>query len=702
MPSISVLDKSVYELIAAGEVIEKPASVIKEVIENSIDAGSKHITIEIKHGGIEFMRVADDGCGIAREDVPVAFLRHATSKINEKDDLDKIMTLGFRGEALASVAAVSRVSILTKRKTDEIGTVYSIEGSVEKSIDNAGCPDGTTIIIRDLFYNVPARKKFLKKEVTEANAISFIVRKVALSHPEISFKLIRDNRMEFCSSGDGNLKSAVYAVYGKDFANDMIPVEYETEDIKVSGYTVKPLYSKSNRSFQNFFVDKRYVSSKLCSTALESAYENLVMVGKFPACVIDLYMAPSMLDVNIHPTKAQVRFSDEKSVSDAIYFAVKNALMKSNFIYDFNIPKSIPARQWKDNSVGKNTDFETLEIKSDIPKEEIKLNILNKIEKIENENTDSDDIIIDIDDISKKENPAKDIFNENIIEIEINSDENVKSSEISGFENTEQKKTEIRKEFSYNSDTGRIEETIIPKNESGKEDMVSENVFKQETVISENKSEQSTVISEDNLKRETPQKQSAKTEKNIVVLGEAFKNYILAQADENLIIIDKHAAHERVLFEKLRKGVGKLDQQYLLTPAELLLTVAEFDALYENNEKLEELGFIFDFERKPFAVLKAVPSFVSELDFDEVISEIAKNFMMHKQNPQTHYLDDMLHTMACKAAIKANDNNLKEELQYLTDEIFADSTIRHCPHGRPVMFKISKYELEKQFKRTGV
>ena len=701
MPAISVLDKSVYELIAAGEVIEKPASVIKEVIENSIDAGAKHITIEIKHGGIEFMRVADDGCGMSREDVPVAFLRHATSKINEKDDLDKIMTLGFRGEALASVAAVSKVSVLTKRKNDEIGTAYTIEGSVEKSIENAGCPDGTTIIIRELFYNVPARKKFLKKDVTEANAISFIVRKVALSHPEISFKLIRDNRMEFCSSGDGNLKSAMYAVYGKDFANDMIPVNYETEKVKVTGYTVKPLYSKSNRSFQNFFVDKRYVSSKLCSAALENAYDNLVMVGKFPACVIELSMPPTMLDVNIHPTKAQVRFSDEKAVSDAVYFAIKNALMQSNLIYDFQIPKAVPSRQWKDNSVGKNTDFETLKIDENTEKKEkIELNILNKIKQAETEKSDSDDIIVDIPDFSKRKN----------------SEENIQKSGVKTEEKSVEKlvtkaeKNEIpeEKKFSYNIETGQIEEEKSENIPKTYENDIEEKVLQGESSNTENieilqKTVEKTAETEEFKKKEEPiQNQVKKTEKDIIVLGEAFKNYILAQADNNLIIIDKHAAHERVLFEKLKKGVGKLDQQYLLTPVEMLLNVSEFDALYENSENLTDLGFVFNFDNKPFVKLEAVPSFVSELDFDEVITEIARNFMMNKHNPQTHYFDDMLHTMACKAAIKANDNNLTEELQYLTDEIFSDNTIRHCPHGRPVMFKISKYELEKQFKRTGV
>lgn len=752
MPQISLLDKSVYELIAAGEVIEKPASVIKEVVENSIDAGAKHITVEIKHGGIEFMRVADDGCGIAYEDVSKAFLRHATSKISEKSDLDKIFTLGFRGEALASVAAVSKVTVLTKQKEDELGTCYKISASVEESIEKTGCPDGTTIIIKDLFYNVPARKKFLKKEVTEANAISFIIRKVALSHPEISFKFIRDNKMEFCSSGNGDLKSAIYSVYGKDFSNDMVPVEYEEDDIKIIGYTVKPLYSKNNRAFQNFFVDNRYVSSKICSNALENAYENLIMTGKFPACVINISMPPAMLDVNIHPTKAQVRFQDEKKVSDAVYFAIKNALMKANFIYDFQLPSAVPSRQWKDNNVGKNTDFTTIPLENTEKEEEIlniksenevKSVVLTRAEKADeiiekmkknDENDEKEDIILDTsesgeniektsencdflmekviqskiiktdtlsDNESESENNSEyginDIENKNIEDISKNGEslmEKVIQSKIIKNDNLSDNESKQENNYIYNAESGKIEN--VPENsESLMEKVIQSKIIKDESFPVENV--ENTENPEE--KQESDTADSEKKEKNITVIGEAFKNYIIAQADENIIIIDKHAAHERVLFEKLKRGVGKLDQQYLMIPSKMLFSNAEYEALQSNAEKLADLGFIFEFDEFPYATLKAVPMFLSELDADEIVTEIAHNLMSNKQNPQTHYFDDMLHTMACKAAIKANDDNLTEELQYLADEIFDDNSIRHCPHGRPVMFKISKYELEKQFKR---
>ncbi|MDE5854410.1 MAG: DNA mismatch repair endonuclease MutL, partial [Ruminococcus sp.] len=335
MASIKVLSKEISELIAAGEVIERPASVIKELVENSVDSGAKHITVEIKNGGTIYMRVTDDGCGISFEDVPTAFLRHATSKIAEKSDLDNINTLGFRGEALASVAAVSKVEVMTKQQGETYGTIYSIEGSEEKSYEKGGCPDGTTIIIRDLFYNTPARLKFLKKDVSEANAVSSIMNKIALSHPDISFKLIRDNRVDFNSAGDGDLFSAVYSVYGKDFARDLLKIDYEYKNIHISGYTVKPLYSRANRTFQSFFVNGRYIRSKLCSSALENAYQNMIMTGKFPACVVMLNMSPAVMDVNIHPSKAEIRFTDEKSVSDAIYFAVKSAFIDGGLIYDF-------------------------------------------------------------------------------------------------------------------------------------------------------------------------------------------------------------------------------------------------------------------------------------------------------------------------------------------------------------------------------
>ncbi|MDE5859935.1 MAG: DNA mismatch repair endonuclease MutL, partial [Oscillospiraceae bacterium] len=342
MPRVQVLSKETAELIAAGEVIERPSSIVKELVENSIDSGASSITVEIKQGGISYLRVTDNGCGIEYEDVHTAFLRHATSKIHDKDDLNSIMTLGFRGEALASICAIAKVDVLTKTADDEYGTHYAIEGSEEKEYERTGCPDGTTIIIRDIFYNVPARLKFLKKDVAEGNAISSIVDKIALSHPEIAFKFIRDNKQEFITSGDGELYSSMYAIMGRQFAASMLPVDYELNGIKIDGFTVKPIFGRPNRTMQHFFINGRYVKSLTCTRSLEHAYMNSIMEGKFPSCVLRLTIPPSVLDVNVHPAKIEVRFTDDRIIADSIYFAVKNAVLLDSAPAEISIKQPVP------------------------------------------------------------------------------------------------------------------------------------------------------------------------------------------------------------------------------------------------------------------------------------------------------------------------------------------------------------------------
>ncbi|MBR1724009.1 MAG: DNA mismatch repair endonuclease MutL, partial [Ruminococcus sp.] len=337
MADINVLPREVYELIAAGEVIERPASIVKELIENSIDAGADSITVEIKNGGRTFIRVADNGRGIPFEQVPTAFLRHATSKVAEKDDLNKIMTLGFRGEALASVCAVARVEMLTKTRGADLGTRYVIASGEEKTYEQAGCPEGTSVMVRDLFYNVPARLKFLKKDATEGNRIQELMSRLAVSHPDISIKLIRDNKPVFVTAGDGKLYSAIYSIFGREFANSLMPAEYEREGVTVTGFICKPLSAKPNRKFQVFYVNDRYVRSEVCSQALEEAYKNSIMVGKFPMCVLKLSVSPSMIDVNVHPAKTEVRFSDNRYIYDAVYFAAKQGLEQNDRPYELKI-----------------------------------------------------------------------------------------------------------------------------------------------------------------------------------------------------------------------------------------------------------------------------------------------------------------------------------------------------------------------------
>lgn len=659
MSKIAVLSKEISELIAAGEVIERPASVVKEVVENAIDAEAKHITVEIKHGGTTYMRVADDGSGIAAEDVPTAFFRHATSKIHDRKDLESIYTLGFRGEALASIAAVSKVTLLTKRREDDYGTHYEmIGGTPTGEPEQGGCPDGTTILIRDLFFNVPVRQRFMKKDVTEANAVSQIVQKIALSHPEISFQMIRDNRMEFCTDGNGDLYAAIYALFGKEFAHDLIPVQYDDGFLRVSGYVGKPLYSKSNRTFQHFFINGRYIRSRVCSVALESAYQNLIMTGKFPTCVLMLEMLPVDLDVNVHPAKAEVRFTSEKNVADSLFFAVKNALLENGLIYDFQFRHA--AQDW------------TKQPAVSTPMQQPTLPHLKE---------PSDPFASKAEPEVESPPPPQTIYP---TQYHYDIGETMaalmpEETRPAALENPQAEHTESELELGQNielepqPEATALPETILPLPTTASEPSVPESLPEKQTILPE-----------------------------IRVIGEVFQNYILAEipAEQKLVIFDKHAAHERVIFERLKSGAAKQYQQLLMQKTETLLPMDEFALMQEQTEQLANMGFSFDFSNPPFLRTTAVPTFLQSLNIDEIVTEIAHNFALGKINPQTAYLDDLLHTMACKAAIKAHDKNDLAELQELAQIVYADEQVRHCPHGRPVMFVIKKHELEKQFKRV--
>lgn len=659
MSKIAVLSKEISELIAAGEVIERPASVVKELIENAIDAEAKHITVEIKHGGTTYMRVADDGSGIASEDVPTAFFRHATSKIHDRKDLESIYTLGFRGEALASIAAVSKVTLLTKRREDDYGTHYEIIGGTPTGEpEQGGCPDGTTILIRDLFFNVPVRQRFMKKDVTEANAVSQIVQKIALSHPEISFQMIRDNRMEFCTDGNGDLYAAIYALFGKEFAHDLIPVQYDDGFLRVSGYVGKPLYSKSNRTFQHFFINGRYIRSRVCSVALESAYQNLIMTGKFPTCVLMLEMLPVDLDVNVHPAKAEVRFTSEKNVADSLFFAVKNALLENGLIYEFQFRHN--AQDW------------TKQPAVSTPMQQPTLPHLKE---------PSDPFASKAEPEVESPPPPQTIYP---TQYHYDIGETMaalmpEETRPAALENPQAEHTESELELGQNAEFELLpEESALP-----------------ETILP-----LPTTTSEPSVPESLPEKQTILPE--IRVIGEVFQNYILAEisAEQKLVIFDKHAAHERVIFERLKSGAAKQYQQLLMQKTETLLPMDEFALMQEQTEQLANMGFSFDFSNPPFLRTTAVPTFLQSLNIDEIVTEIAHNFALGKINPQTAYLDDLLHTMACKAAIKAHDKNDLAELQELAQIVYADEQVRHCPHGRPVMFVIKKHELEKQFKRV--
>ena len=656
MPKINLLDKSVYELIAAGEVIERPSSVIKELAENSIDAGAASITVEIKRGGISYLRVTDDGCGISHEDIPTAFMRHATSKVYTQDDLDSINTLGFRGEALASVCAVSRVELLTKQREDQLGSIYRIEAGEPVEYDRAGCADGTTIIIRDLFYNTPARLKFLKKDVTEGNYCASVIEKLALSHPGISFRFIRDGRQTMLSSGDGEYYSAVYAVFGKQFAAGLIPVENVYQNTAVTGYVSSPLFTRANRSMQNFFVNGRSVKSPLCCAALEEAFRNTIMVGKFPSCVLCVNTDPSQVDANIHPTKNEVRFTNEKIVFDAVYFAVKNALMG----YD-------ESREIKLNTTPARAE--------NIPQPE-------RARSSEPLRTASAQVI---------EEPPK------TMPIPSGRD-----AVIYPQEKREPPKFTLRQETpqpaQFTQPLPAAEQTYMP------ELVPAKKPEPRETPLSDLPgfaflSEKSFAKKPESVPQEpTPEIPQERPKEQIRVVGELFKTYLVCESTEGMILIDKHAAHERVNFERLKKGFDS-SAQLLMQPEEVYLTPEEFNGMSEYADKLAQVGIIMEFTDGK-ARVTGLPQMLDKIPPAEIVECIAKIVSQGNTNAEGELFDDMLHTVACKASIRGNEDNDILELQVLAQEVFNNPDIRYCPHGRPVMTQISRKQIERYFGRV--
>lgn len=604
MPQIKLLPKNIAELIAAGEVVERPASVIKELCENSIDAKATVITVEIKNGGVTFMRVTDNGCGINKDDVRTAFLRHATSKISTKEDLESISSLGFRGEALASVAAVSKVELLTADNSFS-GTKYVICGGEEKEFFETGCPKGTTIIIKDLFYNTPARMKFLKKDVTEGNTVSAIIDRLALSHPEISFKFIRDGKMVLNTSGDGKLISAIYSVLGKDFSSNLIDVTDTVNNIKVSGYVCSPFSCRANRNGQYFFVNNRYVRSGTMLAALEQAYKNSTMVGKFPACVLFISIPYETVDVNVHPAKTEIRFSDERIVFDAIYKSVKNALHSKDEIPTFSSKPLEPFE--KDKAEQSRFEFSL-----------------------------------------KEENK-----NNNLINFTLNKEEILNNKE----------KVVITEEISSKA---------VLKDENQFNNLVNNESFK------EKQTKETEEIDEFSLK----------------YIGEAFATYIIVQYKDCVYFIDKHAAHERIIFNELNV---KINEQLLLVPVLVKLNGEDYSIIVENIEKLKDYGIVLDDFGEGQVMLRAVPSVITE-NFEDLIYEISDKLRNFKR-PISNKEEDILHTISCKAAIKSHDYSTKDELLLLAKKVLSNKDVMYCPHGRAVAFSLSKQNIEKQFGR---
>ena len=668
MPKIVQLSRHVADLIAAGEVVERPASVVKELVENAIDAGAARITIEIQNGGMTFIRISDNGCGMAPEDARTAFLRHATSKIRNKDDLAAISTLGFRGEALAAISAVSRIDLLTKA-ADTPGVSLHLEAGQITQESPAGCPEGTTILVRDLFYNTPARMKFMKSDQAEASAVFLAVQQQALAHPEIAFRFLKDGQEQLSTAGSGDRMAAIYTVFGREIANNMIEVKGSWEQFTVRGFVTKPTCTRGNRSYQYFFVNSRFIKSRMLSAALEEAYKNQLMVGRFPVCVLEIDLPVQAVDVNVHPAKTEVKFLSERGAFDAVHYAVLSALNKAPGRPAVQLPKS---RQ--DQIAGS--------VSSNIPVP--KKDFFQTKTAEEFRRTAS----------AAEENPFEKPVRPAAKPVSVFVDEpSFLSAALSSPVQVPERTVKAPEAA-----------PVVPKAEP-----VAPAPMEAPAPLTPVPEEEHIPLGRKAASAPTKLTPAPEPESQQVlsipevpfrVIGETMDTYILVEQGESLLLIDKHAAHERVLFEKLKSEEHPVMPQLLLQPVPVQLTKPEAQAVLENLPLLQSLGFDVSEFADLQLVLRQIPSDLTEEDACATLEAFAEDLLTGKRPSQADLRDNLLHTMACKAAIKAGWHTQPREREALVREVLSRDDIKYCPHGRPVCIELTKKELEKQFKRT--
>ena len=643
MAVIHELDSHMADLIAAGEVVERPSSVCKELVENAIDAGASQITVELENGGITYLRVCDNGCGMAPEDAPIAFRRHATSKIRTREDLSAIGTLGFRGEALAAISAVARVELFTKQTGCMEGVHVSLEGGKMTANEPAGCPDGTTFIIRDLFYNTPARMKFLKKDFTEAGYILSVVEHAAESHPEINFQCIRDGKRVFHAPGNGSLQNAVFSVFGKELSKNLIEMPENTlNGIRVWGYISKPHAPRASRAYLQFVVNGRFIKSKLVQAAMEGAVRNSIITGKFPYGCVCIDLPLGLVDVNVHPAKTEVKFAEEKKVFSAVYAAVKNALAGEE-----NIPE-IEAKPRKPLAdVLPSTQPEPQEKTEVLARSAIRLT-----PRVSDEPKRSTDTL----------------------------------QQASAYRSGACVGAPKRASFLPFVDVDARDERALEH-------------------VGAPKSVKEPVRPAQPMPALQPAQQQAKERETLIddmpkahVIGSCFDTYILAEDESGLILIDKHAAHERILFNQLRKQVD-IPTQMLLQPVVVDLSGEEYAAMMDGMEQIQSIGFVMEPFGQHSVAVREAPAYIDAGDLPMTVSEMAQK-LMDRRTPVPDRLDDLIHTVSCKAAIKGGWKTSMEELQSLCDRVLSDPEVTCCPHGRPVTVRLTKYELDKMFKRV--
>ncbi|MDO5400513.1 MAG: DNA mismatch repair endonuclease MutL [Eubacteriales bacterium] len=631
MPKIIQLSPHIANLIAAGEVVERPASVVKELLENAVDAGASKVTVEIRDGGMTFLRVTDNGCGMTAEDARTAFLRHATSKLRTAEDLAAIGTMGFRGEALAAIASVSRIDLLTKTPGSLSGVSLHLEGGEIQEENEAGCPDGTTIIIRDLFFNTPARMKFMKSDTVEGSRVAAAVQLQALAHPEVAFQFLRDGKQVLSTPGAGGLQAAVYCIYGRDCAK-MVPVESRWENYTLRGYVSKPTDARPSRAMQTFFVNDRPVKSRLLMSALEEAYRNQIMVGKFPACVLHLTLPATAVDVNVHPAKTEVKFLSEKAVFDCVHYGVLGALNKQTDRPPVQFkaqpiappapkPEAAPAKKepfFRTMNAEEFKTFSTALKEAPQPKPQAAALAAAKIER-----------------------PSSLPLRETV------------------------RLPQLRQE----PPKPQPPKPEPPKPEPPQAEPVQEAIP---------------------MPAETPWR----------MVGELYSSYILVEQGEDAFLIDKHAAHERILFEKLKANQEAISAQALLAPVAVRLSPTAAAELLANREMLDELGFELEEFGENTVLLRQIPMDLSPEDAAEAVESLAADLLAGRREHSDTVRDELLHTVACKAAIKAGWKNDEQELLAVAKAVMAREDLKYCPHGRPICVSLSKKQLEKQFKRT--
>lgn len=627
MPEIQLLNHETIDKIAAGEVVERPSSVVKELVENAIDARATAVTVEIREGGISFIRITDNGCGIEKSQVPIAFLRHSTSKIRSVEDLLNIHSLGFRGEALSSIAAVSQVELITKTYDELTGTRYVIEGSKELGIEEIGAPDGTTFIVRNLFYNVPARRKFLKTPQTEAGYISDLMERMALSHPDISFKFINNGQTKLHTSGNGNEKDLIYHIYGRDITSAVLKVEYETDLFKLRGFIGKPLISRGNRNYENYFINGRYIKSALIAKAIEEAYKGFMMQHQYPFCVLYFEMDSQLLDVNVHPTKMELRFSRNEEIYHSLFDVIRNTISHRDFIPE-----------------------------------------------------------VPVDEVKRKEIPP--VFNHapEPFEIRRTGDEH-----ISGISYAKKNSTDafFSRMKQSNADILSVQEENLFKKppETGQEE--------QKQQAPQKKYEQQSLEQLDShfLTKDAKQKHK--------IIGQLFDTYWLVEYEDKLFIIDQHAAHEKVLYERTMKKISEkhFDSQAVSPPTILTLNPEEVQALETYREELTTFGYeIEPFGGKEYAIT-AIPADFSEIDMKAMFIEMLDDLSNLSGRDAPNLIMEKVASMSCKAAVKGNNRLSGKEIEALIDELLELENPYHCPHGRPTIISMTKYEIEKKFKR---